>query len=127
MGVHKASCALFGFALIWQGSQLSRIALETRILHCSVNRYEEQRNKVVNELRRSKSHFFRSFNPSNPKQFWKIAKLLSKNSSSIPSLVKNGYTATTDSDKATMLNGFFSECFNTALPPSSINQEELQF
>ena len=69
-------------------------------------------------------HFFRSFNPSNPKQFWKIAKLLNKNSSSIPSLVKNGYTATTDSDKATMLNGFFSESFNTAQPPLSINQEE---
>ena len=43
-------------------------------------------------------------NPSNPKQFWKIAKLLNKNSS----LVKNGYTATTDADKATMLKGFFS-------------------
>ena len=68
------------------------------------DRYKEQRNKVVNELRRSKSHFFRSFNPSNPKQFWKIAKLLNKNSS----LVKNGYTATTDADKATMLKGFFS-------------------
>ena len=88
------------------------------------DRYKEQRNKVVNELCRSKSHFFRSFNPSNPKQFWKIAKLLNKNSSSIPSLVKNGYTATTDSDKATMLNGFFSECFNTAQPPLSINQGE---
>ena len=68
--------------------------------------------------------FFRSFNPSNPKQFWKIAKLLNKNNSSIPSLVKNGYTATTDSDKATMLNGFFSECFNTAQPALSTNQEE---
>ena len=42
--------------------------------------------------------------PSNPKQFWKIAKLLNKNSS----LVKNGYTATTNADKATMLKGFFS-------------------
>jgi len=65
-----------------------------------------------------------SFNPSNPKQFWKIAKLLNKNSSSIPSLVKNGYTATTDSDKATMLSGFFSECFNIAQPPLPISQEE---
>ena len=76
------------------------------------DRYKEQRNKVVN----------RSFNPSNPKQFWKIAKLLNKNSSSIPSLAKNGYTATTDSDKATMLNGFFSTLINHA--PLSINQEE---
>ena len=54
---------------------------------------------------------------------WRV-ELLNKKSSSIPSLVKNGYTATTDSDKATMLNGFFSECFNTAQPPLSINQEE---
>ena len=33
------------------------------------DQYKEQRNKVVKELHRSKSHSFRSFNPSNPKQF----------------------------------------------------------
>ena len=36
------------------------------------NQYKEQRNKVVTELRKAKGCFFRGFNPSNSKQFWKI-------------------------------------------------------
>ena len=81
--------------------------------------YQHQRNKVVRELRRSKAQFFRRFNPSNAKQFWKMNKMLNKNKPSIPALVRNGCTASKNSDKAAMLNNFFSECFNTALPPLS--------
>jgi len=50
--------------------------------------------------------------------------MLNKNNSSIPALVRNGNTASKDSDKASMLNHFFSECFNTAQPPLSASNED---
>ena len=37
--------------------------------------------------------------------------------SSIPTLNHYGVTAISDSEKATMLNNFFSSCFNQSIPP----------
>ena len=90
-------------------------------------KYKQVRNNVVQELRRAKKHYFRKLDPSNPKQFWKTVKLMTKSTSSIPVLERNNVTAIKNSDKATMLNQYFSECFNKAQPPlssgDSINNE----
>ena len=52
---------------------------------------------------------------------------MTKSTSSIPVLERNNVTAIKNSDKATMLNQYFSECFNKAQPPlscgDSINNE----
>ncbi len=91
------------------------------------NRYKEVRNKVVQELRGFKRKYFRKLNPSNPMQFWKTVKLMSKSYTSIPVLERNGVTATKASDKATMFNQYFSECFNMAQPPlSSTNRDDFE-
>ena len=59
------------------------------------------------------------------KHFWKPAKILNKNNVSIPALVRNGTsTVTKDFDKDSMLNQYFSECFNIAQPPLSTRYEE---
>jgi len=88
------------------------------------NCYKQQRNKVVKEMRKAKGHFFKNFNPSSSKQFWKTVKILNKNNISIPALVRNGTTVIKDFDKASILNQYFSECFNMAQPPLSSRYEE---
>jgi len=77
-------------------------------------------------MHKAKGHFFKKFNPSSSKQFWKTVKILNKNNVSIPrpALERNGTTVTKDSDKASMLNQYFSECFNMAQPPLSNRYEE---
>ena len=40
--------------------------------------YKVVRNKVVKKLRESKRQYFESLNPSNPKEFWKMTKILLK-------------------------------------------------
>ena len=44
-------------------------------------------------------------------------KYLRKEQNTIPVLSHNGSSAHNDNDKANMLNNFFSQCFNTKLPP----------
>ena len=51
-------------------------------------------------------------------------KILNKNKVSIPAFVRNGTTVTKDFDKASMLNQYFSECFNMAQLPLSSRYEE---
>ena len=79
-----------------------------------VGNYKKQRNLVANML---KSKFFDRLNPSDPKSFWKTVKTLSKQSISIPALKdKCGHVASSDVDKAVMLNDFFVQCFNYSVP-----------
>ena len=54
------------------------------------NCYKQQRNRVVKEMQKAKGHFFKNFNPSSSKQFWKTVKIMNKNNVSIPALVRNG-------------------------------------
>ena len=75
------------------------------------------RNKVVMMLRTDKKLFFNNLNAANNKQFWKTMKYLRKEQSSVPVLSHAGCTANNDKDKASMLNNFFSQCFNKELPP----------
>jgi len=46
---------------------------------------------------------------------------MNKTNTSIPVLERSGVTAIKDGDKASMLNKYFSECFNMAQPSLSEN------
>ena len=78
---------------------------------CARQNGSQQKNRVVDEMQKAKSHFF---NPCSSKQLWKTGKILNKNNISTPALVRNGTTVSKDCDKASMLNRYFSECFNMA-------------
>lgn len=79
--------------------------------------YRKQRNLVVNLLREEKRNYFSNVRDS--KHFWLIIKSVKDGHkhSSIPCLWFNGGIATTDVDKAGLLNTFFSCCFNMSVSP----------
>ena len=90
------------------------------------NAYKRKRNQVANQLKYAKKKFFSSLNPSNPKSFWKATKVVTKKESRIPSLIAdNGEVISDTSSKAEMLNTFFSNCFNTCLPPLSVEDQDI--
>ena len=77
------------------------------------SKYKHARNKTVTLLRNAERNFFKRLNPKKSKDFWRAVKYLRKSKSVIPSLVSNtGTPANTSTDKANMLNQFFSQCFN---------------
>ena len=39
-------------------------------------KYKSARNKLVSEMRKAKSTFFKTLNPRNPKEFWRAVKFL---------------------------------------------------
>ena len=80
------------------------------------DKYKSARNKALKLLREAKRTYFAGLKP-NSKQFWKTVKLQTGNLSTIPTLKRGHVEASSDTDKATMLNEFFSECFNQSLPP----------
>ena len=87
-----------------------------------LNDYKKKRNKVANMIKDAKLKFFKGLNPSNPKSFWKVVKYLTKQTSSIPILEDCHEQAIhDDAAKATLLNDFFSGCFNDAQPPLSMS------
>ena len=53
------------------------------------------------------------------KSFWKGVKILSRHKPSIPTLSEHGNVASSNHEKAKMLNDFFSKCFNFSAPPLS--------
>ena len=55
---------------------------------------------------------------ASSKEFWKAVKNLNGSQCTIPTLNHSGETATSDNEKATMLNNF-SSCFNHSISPSS--------
>ena len=88
------------------------------------SKFRKLRNEVVSMLRNAKSSYFKKINPHNKKQFWKSIKYLSKQQSGIPALHHHDKIAESDYEKASMLNEFFSTCFNTAVPPLSMNDDD---
>jgi len=78
-----------------------------------------KRNKLVSDLRRAKkSHMEKLSNlSSNAKKFLSAVKKLSTSSPSIPTLSLDGSVASSESEKATVLNQFFSSCLNRSVPP----------
>ncbi|MCG8077783.1 MAG: reverse transcriptase family protein, partial [Candidatus Thiodiazotropha taylori] len=81
------------------------------------NKYKTIRNKVVNEIKKSKKYYFDKLDrtlsnkDTDPKIFWKTSKSIlnfGKSSSSIPTLRMNHDIAENDLQKAEMLNSYFS-------------------
>ena len=81
------------------------------------SKYRKLRNKVVILMRSAKSSYFERLNPKDKKQFWKAIKYLNKLQSTIPILNYQDSTAESNSEKASLLNEFFSTCFNRDIPP----------
>jgi len=73
-----------------------------------MNTYKCLRSKVITMLRQSKHAFFNRLNPHSSRDFWKMIKNLNKKQSSVPALNDGEYTATTDKEKAEILNNQFS-------------------
>ena len=68
-------------------------------------------------LKSAKLNFFYDLDPSNPKAFWKVTKLLTKQPTTIPILQDDGGNIIQDdAGKAKLLNNFFTRCFNRGLP-----------
>ena len=82
------------------------------------DRYKKIRNNVANELKCARKDYFAQLHPSNPKAFRKTVKVLTKDESRVP-VIKDecGVMRTDDSTKASILNDFFSKCFNKSVPP----------
>ena len=67
------------------------------------------RNKVTSELQSAKRSYLHRLNPKKPKDFWRAMKYLNKQQSTIPTLVdEHEVEATSNIDKADMLNSLFS-------------------
>ena len=77
------------------------------------------RNKLVHDMRRAKSTYFKKLNPKNPKEFWRAVKFLNKKQSSIPTLSRDSCEASTGPEMENLQNTYFSECFNHSVPPLS--------
>ena len=88
--------------------------------------YKIARNKTLAQLRRAKKVYFGSLNPRDPKKFWKAVKVLNRNKQAIPTLMKDGVMAYSDSDKANMLNSFYCSCFNMSHPPLDVHSDSTQ-
>ncbi len=62
-----------------------------------VEKYKHIRNRVVTQLHRAKSSFFKNLNPrSNSKKIWSAVKYLNKKHSSIPVLNHGSVSANTN-------------------------------
>ena len=79
-------------------------------------KFRELRNQVVAKLRSGKRSFFADLESSNVNQFWKKIRLLNRKESSIPTLSTGDITASTNPEKAELLNEYFSSNFNSAVP-----------
>jgi len=90
----------------------------------SAKRYKVLCDSVTSMIRKSQAIFFKNINPANKKQFWKTMKYLNKHRSTIPTLSVSKVSASTDFAKTTLLNDYFSSCFNTAVPPLAMISDE---
>ena len=73
----------------------------------SFRNYKIARNKTLADIRSAKLAYFRKLNPKDSKKFWKAVKFLNKKQKSIPTLTLGDTTASTDREKANLLNSFF--------------------
>ena len=126
----------------WFNSSIARVARKRNYFHRRATKsqsdahwksYRFWRNRVTSEIRTSKRKYFDiHLNGTCRKHYWQAVKYLRGEKSSIPSLKVDGVNVISDIDKANALNEFFSECFNSTLPPLNnddwnnirINQDE---
>ena len=97
-------------------NSLFRVAKRSKS-SASYQKYRAARNRVVALLRLSKAKYFNNLRSLDAKEFWKAIKLLSKQESSIPTLINNGTPVEDNRGKAVLLNEFFHSCFNNHTPP----------
>ena len=104
-------------------------------------KFKALRNKVVNEIRLSKTNYFDKLEDIlskenvNSKLFWKTSKQIlgvSKTSHTIPTLKLDNKFAENNADKANMLNEYFSSQsvvndINKTLPPRTDTNNQLNF
>ena len=69
-------------------------------------------------VKSGKRGYLNNLKSASSNHFWKAVKNLNGSQCTIPTLNHSGETATSDSEKATMLNNF-SSCFNHSIPPIS--------
>ena len=74
--------------------------------------FKKLRNKVVAKLRHNKKAFFARIQPHSQKEFWKLFKFLNPKGNTMPTLVTATTTATSNLDKANLLNSTFMKNFN---------------
>ena len=97
--------------------------------------YKHMRNSVVKQIRTAKAQFFKTISEraKDPHMFWHIMNSLKLPSANhVPELHcrDESTLAKTDFEKAETLNNYFSECFNTLVPPlscSNSQQEHFSF
>ena len=88
-------------------------------------KYRAARNRITAMLRLCKAKYFRKLRYRKSKDFWKSVKLLNKDDCSIPTLLSNGAEIVDNCEKASLLNSFFYNCFNTKSPPLAVNPANL--
>jgi len=82
-------------------------------------KFKQLRNKVVAKLRAAKKEFFSNIHPQNPKEFWKLVKSVKPRNNEFPTLKLGPVVASTDVEKAHLLNDVFINSFNHATPCST--------
>jgi len=83
-------------------------------------KFRQIRNRVVAELRIAKRRYFADLHPHNQREFWKIVKSLTPKENSIPTLSSGNVVASTNPEKACLLNVTFTNCLNYSLPGLSV-------
>ena len=83
-------------------------------------KFKQLRNKVVAKLRNAKRDYLSKINPREPKEFWKIVKSLDSKENSLPVLKSGDTTASSDLEKANLLNTTFVNNFNHLVPGLSL-------
>ena len=77
--------------------------------------YRKSRNEVNNMLKAAheeyRSRILDTSFSGHKRQFWKYIRTMKKNTSSIPTLISNGFILTNAKDKATVLNSYFQSVF----------------
>ena len=90
-------------------------------------KYWKMMNKMVNKLREAKNALFLHNLKPNSKDFWKAIKCLNCDTSSVPTLHKNGTMANSSSEKVTLLGQCFSQHFSlseSTLTPDDIPESD---
>ena len=89
-------------------------------------KYKILRNTAVSMIRSSKQSFLSKLgSPSkDSKLFWSTINKIKPRSNTSSSLTDGSILASTNSDKANLLNKFFSTCFNDSKVPCTYNRSE---
>ena len=115
--------------LPWLNKEIVQLITKRNLLfrraHKSGNRddqekFKQLRNRVVSKLRSAKTKFFTNLHPHNTKDFWKLVKSVKPRSSTFPTLKLGDIVATSDLEKASLLNDVFINLSTPVLDVSDL-------